>query len=97
MSLTWAGDRGRGHPNSPVQAELQVGLAWGNPGIALTTAARPAMRQGPGPAFASGFPLAPRVLTVLWVPPKGPTSGALPDASQQPIHSLGVLPKVPQG
>ena len=72
MSLTWTGDRGRGHPNSPIQAELQVGLAWGNPGIALTTAPRPAMRQGPRPCLC------------LWVPtgsqiphcPLGTTQGS---------------------
>lgn len=56
MSLTWTGDTGRGHPNSPIQAELQVVLMWGNPGIALTTAPLPAMRQGPRPCLC------------LWVP-----------------------------
>lgn len=57
MSLTWAGDRRRGHPNSPIQAELHVRLAWGNPGIALTTAPRPAMRQGPRPCLCLWVPI----------------------------------------
>lgn len=81
MSLTQAGDTGRGHPNSPIQAELQVGLAWGNPGIALTTAPRPAMRQGPRPCLCLGVPIGSQIPHSLLGTTQGSTSGVLPDAS----------------
>lgn len=98
MSLTCTGDRGRGHPNSPIQAELQVVLAWGHPGIALTTAPLPAAtRQGPRPCLClwvptgSQIPHSPRVTT------QGPNPWCLPDASPTPVCSLGTLPQVTQG
>lgn len=81
MSLTWTGDIGRGHPNSPIQAELQVVLTWGNPGIALTTAPLPAMRQGPRPCLCLWVPTGSQIPHSPLLPPKDPTFGVLPDAS----------------
>lgn len=77
----WTGDTGRGHSNSPIQAELQVVLTRGNPGIALTTAPLPAMRQGPRPCLCLWVPTGSQIPHSPLLPPKDPTFGVLPDAS----------------
>lgn len=97
-SLKWTGDTGRGHPNSPIQAKLQVALVWGNPGIALTTAPRPAMRQGPRPCLCLWVTTGSRIPhSPLGTTSRVPLLLSCLMPPQQPMYSLGVLPRVKQG
>lgn len=62
--------------DSPVETEVQVQLAWGDPGIAPTPASLPAARQVRAPLpFELVPPSGSRLLQLLPVPP-GPAAGS---------------------